>query len=34
VIDNVEGPKGFANFLGTVYESEDKEESANARTCK
>ena len=34
VMDDVGGLSGFAEFLGTIYESEDKEESVNACTCK
>lgn len=32
VLDDVGGLSGFAELLGTIYESEDKEEKANART--
>jgi len=32
LIDDVGGLSGFADFLGTIYESEDKEERANANT--
>lgn len=32
VLDDVGGLSGFANFLGTIYEGEDKEEATNART--
>ncbi len=31
VLDDVGGLSGFADFLGRIYEGEDKEESANAR---
>lgn len=31
VLDDVGGLSGFADFLGVIYEGEDKEESANAR---
>lgn len=31
VLDDVGGLSGFADFLGTIYEGEDKEESADAR---
>jgi len=31
VLDDVGGLSGFADFLGIIYEGEDKEESANAR---
>lgn len=31
LIDDVGGLSGFADFLGTIYESEDKEERADAR---
>jgi len=31
VFDDVGGLSGFADFLGVIYEGEDKEESANAR---
>lgn len=30
LIDDVGGLSGFANFLGTIYESEDKEEKTNS----
>lgn len=32
VLDDVGGLSGFARFLGTVYEAEDKEEASAART--
>lgn len=32
VLDNVGGLEGFADFLGTIYESDDKEERAGSRT--
>ncbi|MGD9567062.1 MAG: hypothetical protein AB7V48_01870 [Sedimentibacter sp.] len=32
LIDDVGGLSGFADFLGTIYESEDKEERTNAST--
>lgn len=32
VLDDVGGLSGFANFLGTIYEGEDKEEASDART--
>ena len=31
VLDDVGGLSGFANFLGTIYEGEDKEEASSAR---
>jgi hypothetical protein len=31
VLDDVGGLSGFVDFLGVIYEGEDKEESANAR---
>lgn len=30
VFDDVGGLSGFANFLGTIYEGEDKEEATDA----
>lgn len=32
VLDDVGGLSGFANFLGTIYEGEDKEKASTART--
>lgn len=32
ILDDVGGLSGFANFLGTIYEGEDKEEASSART--